>query len=145
MKTPETTTLDEIKKLCSQASAILDQIKTKIALAETTASPAVTYEQQDLPGLEITCTRTRRTRHGIGNRGFEDKPNPACVRAGQINGLKNQGRPHTPSPRRPHGTVNVKSMTLQEKRRYWRWADARRNCRRENTTPPSWNEWSAKN
>jgi len=135
------TALEELKSLCPRAIVVLDNIRIAITKIPTwTPAKPVVYKQPDLPGFEVASAC--HIRHG--DIGFEDKPNPARQIAGQRGGLKSSG-PLGKVDRRPKGTVNFKSMTIKEKRRYWRWLDARKACKKAHATPPSWTEWAAKN
>lgn len=100
--------------------------------------------QEEKPVLNLISTKPvkAKSRHDrLGDAGFENSVNPMRQKIGQIGGLKGAGIKHTSTSRRQYGTVNFKDMTIAQKRVYWRWADARRSCRKQNITPPTWNEW----
>jgi len=95
--------------------------------------------QLKLPILETIAHRDR-----LGDVGYEDEANPTRQAVGQVGGLATAGIERAPSPdRRPRGSVMVKDMLVNEKRRYWRWAKDRARCRAANQTPPSWDKWVA--
>ena len=101
--------------------------------------------QPELPGLDrAPGERSHRVR--LGDFGFEDEFNPVRQAVGQAGGLATAGVARAPSPdRRAPGTVMVKLMTVNEKRRYWRWAKDRSKARALGHTPPSWPLWASLN
>ena len=61
----------------------------------------------------------------------------------QIGGLATAGIKRAPSPdRRPRGSVMVKNMSVNEKRRYWRWSKYRAAQRSAGVEPVSWAAWA---
>lgn len=74
--------------------------------------------------------------------GFEDSVNPARQVIGQKGGLATLGikRAHA-ADRRERGSVNIKNMSVNEKRQYWRWTNYRRLCRKLGNKVVSWDCW----
>jgi hypothetical protein len=74
--------------------------------------------------------------------GFEDSVNPARQVIGQKGGLATLGikRAHV-ADRRERGSVNIKNMSVNEKRQYWRWTNYRRLCRKLGNKVVSWDYW----
>jgi hypothetical protein len=74
--------------------------------------------------------------------GFEDSVNPARQVIGQKGGLATLGikRAHA-ADRRVRGSVNIKNMSVNEKRQYWRWTNYRRLCRKLGNKVVSWDYW----
>ena len=78
-----------------------------------------------------------------GDVGYENEVNPNRRACGQLGGLATAGVKRAPSPdRRRPGTVMVKNMSVNEKRRYWRWIKHRADCRAFGRTPATWAEWA---
>lgn len=109
--------------------------------AEFEASrPKTRPVQLKLPLQPVTVDRATRLR--LGDVGYEDEPNPNRRACGQLGGLATAGVKRAPSPdRRKPGTVMVKNMSVNEKRRYWRWIKHRADCRAFGRTPATWAEW----
>lgn len=100
--------------------------------------------QEEKPVLNLISAKSvkAKSRHDmLGDAGFENSVNPMRQKIGQIGGLKGAGIKHISTPRRKYGTVNIKDMTIAQKRVYWRWSAARRSCHKQNIVPPTWNEW----
>lgn len=74
--------------------------------------------------------------------GFENSVNPARQAIGQKGGLASLGvkRAHV-ADRRERGSVNIKNMSVNEKRQYWRWTNYRRLCRKLGNKVVSWDYW----
>lgn len=86
----------------------------------------------------IEMKLSKKTGKVVGKRGrrrsSDPEPDPAAVERGAKGGLAGAGVPKTKTARRPRGSVNVKKMSQQEKREYWRWAKNRQNERKANTS-----------
>lgn len=90
-----------------------------------------------LPPVTINCAARR-----AGDAGYENEVNPARQACGQLGGLATAGIKRAPSPdRRPRGSVMVKNMSVNEKRRYWRWSKYRAAQRSAGVDPVSWAAW----
>ena len=88
----------------------------------------------------VTTDRTARQR--LGDVGYENEVNPNRQACGQLGGLATAGVKHAPCPdRRQRGSVMVKNMSVNEKRRYWRWAKFRAMQRSAGIDPVSWAAW----
>jgi hypothetical protein len=74
--------------------------------------------------------------------GFENSVNPDRQVIGQKGGLAGFGikRAHV-ADRRERGSVNIKNMSVNEKRQYWRWTNYRRLCRKLGNEVISWDHW----
>jgi len=97
--------------------------------------------QLKLPLPPVTVDRAARLR--LGDVGYEDEVNPNRQACGQIGGLATAGVKRAPCPdRRPRGSVMVKNMSVNEKRRYWRWTKHRAACRAAGAAPVSWAAWA---
>ena len=93
--------------------------------------------QLPLPPVTINCAARR-----AGDAGYENEVNPARQACGQLGGLATAGIKRAPSPdRRPRGSVMVKNMSVNEKRRYWRWSKYRAAQRSAGVDPVSWAAW----
>ena len=93
--------------------------------------------QLPLPPVTINCAARR-----VGDVGYENEVNPARQACGQLGGLATAGIKRAPSPdRRPRGSVMVKNMSVNEKRRYWRWSKYRAAQRSAGVDPVSWAAW----
>lgn len=81
-------------------------------------------------------------RERLGDAGYADSANPVRQAVGQLGGLATTGRPRAKSPdRRRRGSVMVKLMDVNQKRRYWRWCDDRKRARAAGRTPQTWTQW----
>lgn len=110
--------------------------------AEFEASrPQARPVQLKLPLPPVTVDRTTRLR--LGDVGYENEVNPNRQTCGQIGGLATAGVKRAPCPdRRPRGSVMVKNMSVNEKRRYWRWSKFRAAQRSAGVDPVSWAAWA---
>ena len=110
--------------------------------AEFEASrPKTRPVQPELPLPPVTVDRSARLR--LGDAGYENEPNPSRRACGQLGGLAAAGVKRAPCPdRRPRGSVMVKDMSVNEKRRYWRWTKHRAACRAAGVAPVSWAAWA---
>jgi len=105
--------------------------------------PGVDFKLKALAGKDVNFSAHRAT---LGDFGFTDEANPVRQEVGQAGGLATAGVARAPSPdRRSPGTVNVKLMDVNQKRRYWRWAKDRSKARALGQTPPSWPLWASLN
>ena len=87
-----------------------------------------------------TVDRTARQR--LGDVGYENEVNPNRQACGQLGGLATAGVKRAPCPdRRQRGSVMVKHMSVNEQRRYWRWAKFRAMQRSAGIDPVSWAAW----
>lgn len=87
-------------------------------------------------------TTDRTTRQRLGDVGYENEVNPNRQACGQLGGLATAGVKRAPCPdRRQRGSVMVKNMSVNEKRRYWRWAKFRAMQRSTGIDPVSWAAW----
>lgn len=97
--------------------------------------------QMKLPLQPATADRTARQR--FGDVGYENEVNPNRQACGQLGGLATAGVKRAPCPdRRRRGSVMVKNMSVNEKRRYWRWAKFRAMQRSAGIDPVSWAAWT---
>ena len=88
-----------------------------------------------------TVDRTARQR--LGDVGYENEVNPNRQTCGQLGGLATAGIKRAPCPdRRPRGSVMIKNMSVNEKRRYWRWSKYRAAQRSAGLEPVSWATWT---
>lgn len=88
-----------------------------------------------------TVDRTARQR--LGDVGYENEVNPNRQTCGQLGGLATAGIKRAPCPdRRPRGSVMIKNMSVNEKRRYWRWSKYRAAQRSAGLEPVSWAAWT---
>ena len=89
------------------------------------------------------ATADRAARQRLGDVGYENEVNPNRQACGQLGGLAAAGVKHAPCPdRRRRGSVMVKNMSVNEKRRYWRWAKLRAMQRSAGIDPVSWAAWA---
>lgn len=96
--------------------------------------------QLKLPLPPVTVDRTARQR--LGDVGYENEVNPNRQTCGQLGGLATAGVKRAPCPdRRRRGSVMVKNMSVNEKRRYWRWSKYRAMQRSAGIDPVSWAAW----
>jgi len=94
--------------------------------------------------LDLPETIEIAHRGRLGDVGYENDANPNRQAVGQIGGLATAGLKRAPClDKRRRGSVMVKDMAVNEKRRYWRWAKDRAKARMLGATPPSWNAWTA--
>ena len=113
-----------------------DKVKTESVLPAPETKPV--QLQLPLPPVTINCATHRR----VGDVGYENEVNPARQACGQLGGLATAGIKRAPSPdRRPRGSVMVKNMSVNEKRRYWRWSKYRAAQRSAGVDPVSWAAW----
>ena len=95
--------------------------------------------QLSLPPVTIDRAAHRR----VGDVGYENEVNPNRQACGQLGGLATAGVKRAPCPdRRRRGSVMVKNMSVNEKRRYWRWAKFRAMQRSAGIDPVSWAAWA---
>ena len=74
--------------------------------------------------------------------GFENSVNPVRQSIGQKGGLAGLGIKHVHvADRRERGSVNIKNMSVNENRQYWRWTNYRRLCRKLGNEVVSWDHW----
>ena len=84
-------------------------------------------------------TADRAARQRLGDVGYENEVNPNRRACGQLGGLATAGVKRAPCPdRRRRGSVMVKDMSVNEKRRYWRWSKYRAEQRSAGLEPVSW-------
>ena len=113
-----------------------DTLPTKFELSKPQTKPV----QLKLPLPPVTADRTTRQR--FGDVGYENKVNPNRQTCGQCGGLATAGVKRAPCPdRRRRGSVMVKNMSVNEKRRYWRWSKFRAMQRSAGIDPVSWAAW----
>ena len=94
-----------------------------------------------LPLPPVTADRAARQR--LGDVGYENEVNPNRRACGQLGGLATAGVKRAPCPdRRRRGSVMVKNMSVNEKRRYWRWSKFRAMQRSAGVDPVSWAAWA---
>lgn len=92
-----------------------------------------------LPPVTVDCTARQR----LGDVGYENEVNPNRQTCGKLGGLATAGVKRAPCPdRRQRGSVMVKNMSVNEKRRYWRWAKFRAVQRSAGIDPVSWSAWT---
>ena len=97
--------------------------------------------QLKLPLPPATASRAARQR--LGDVGYENEVNPNRQACGQCGGLATAGVKRAPCPdRRPRGSVMIKNMSVNEKRRYWRWSKYRAAQRSAGLEPVSWAAWT---
>lgn len=117
--------------------SLVDKFPAEFEASRPQAKPV----QLKLPLAPVTVDRATRLR--LGDVGYEDEVNPNRRACGQIGGLATAGVKRAPCPdRRPRGSVMVKNMSVNEKRRYWRWTKHRANCRAAGVNPVSWAAWA---
>lgn len=122
--------------------------------AEEPKSPADTLPTEFEPSRPQTkpvqlklqlppATVDRTARQRLGDVGYENEVNPARQTCGQLGGLATAGIKRAPCPdRRPRGSVMIKNMSVNEKRRYWRWSKYRAAQRSAGLEPVSWAAWT---
>ena len=116
-----------------------DKVRTESAPPATETRPV----QLQLPLPPVTIDRPARRR--VGDAGYENEVNPARQACGQLGGLATAGVKRASCPdRRPRGSVMIKNMSVNEKRRYWRWSKYRAAQRSAGLEPVSWTEWVGK-
>jgi len=123
--------------------SLCDKFPAEFEAARPKARPV----QPDLPSVDFKLKALGEASHRatLGDFGFADEANPVRQEIGQAGGLATAGVARAPSPdRRARGTVMVKLMAVNEKRRYWRWAKDRAKCRKAGLKPPAWAEWVGK-
>jgi len=124
------------KEPAGKPESLCDKFKAEFEASRPKTRPI----QLKLPLPPVTVNRATRLR--LGDVGYENEVNPNRRACGQIGGLATAGVKRTPSPdRRKPGTVMVKNMSVNEKRRYWRWTKHRADCRAFGRTPATWAEW----
>lgn len=112
-----------------------DKVQTESEPSATETRPV--QLQLPLPSVTINCAARR-----AGDAGYENEANPARQACGQLGGLATAGIKRAPSPdRRPRGSVMVKNMSVNEKRRYWRWSKYRAAQRSAGVDLVSWAAW----
>ena len=122
--------------------------------AEEPKSPADTLPTEFEPSRPQTkpvqlklqlppATVDRTARQRLGDVGYENEVNPNRQTCGQLGGLAMAGIKRAPCPdRRPRGSVMIKNMSVNEKRRYWRWSKYRAAQRSAGLEPVSWAAWT---
>ena len=111
----------------------------KVQTESEPPAPVTKPVQLQLPLPPVTIDRPVRR---AGDAGYENEVNPARQACGQLGGLATAGIKRAPSPdRRPRGSVMVKNMSVNEKRRYWRWSKYRAAQRSAGVDPVSWAAW----
>ena len=114
-----------------------DKVQTESEPSKPVTKPV--QLQPPLPPVTIDSAAHRR----VGDVGYENEVNPARQACGQLGGLATAGIKRAPSPdRRPRGSVMVKNMSVNEKRRYWRWSKFRAAQRSAGVDPVSWAAWA---
>ena len=113
-----------------------DTLPTEFELSKPQTKPV----QLKLQLPPVTVDRTARQR--LGDVGYENEVNPNRQACGQLGGLATAGVKRAPCPdRRQRGSVMVKNMSVNEKRRYWRWTKFRAMQRSAGIDPVSWAAW----
>ena len=113
-----------------------DKVRTESAPPATETRPV----QLQLPLPPVTIDRPTRRR--AGDAGYENEVNPVRQACGQLGGLATAGVKRASCPdRRPRGSVMIKNMSVNEKRRYWRWSKYRAAQRSAGVDPVSWAAW----
>ena len=116
----------------------------KVQAKAEPSGPQTKPVQLKLPLPPVTASRAARRR--LGDVGYENEVNPVRRACGQCGGLATAGVKRAPSPdRRPRGSVMVKNMSVNEKRRYWRWSKFRAAQRSAGVDPVSWAAWAGTN
>lgn len=137
---------EQIKTIIENIRAVraaLGNIETAMmaGLAKPVEKPVEKPVQQELDlglGMPLSGHRER-----YGDVGYEDDFNPVRQAVGAL-GAEKASRSHAQSlDKRPRGSVMVKDMTVNEKRRYWRWAADRKTARKIGMIPPSWAKWTS--
>ena len=118
--------------------SLVDKFPAEFEASRPQAKPI----QLKLPLPPVTIGRAERIR--LGDVGYENEVNPNRQTCGQFGGLATAGVKRAPCPdRRPRGSVMVKNMSVNEKRRYWRWSKFRAAQRSAGVDPMSWTAWAA--
>ena len=113
-----------------------DKVKTE----SEPPAPETRPVQLQLPLPPVTIDHPVRRR--AGDAGYENEVNPVRRACGQCGGLATAGVKRAPCPdRRRRGSVMVKNMSVNEKRRYWRWSKFRAMQRSAGIDPVSWAAW----
>ena len=113
-----------------------DKVKTE----SEPPAPETRPVQLQLPLPAVTIDHPVRRR--AGDAGYENEVNPVRRACGQCGGLATAGVKRAPCPdRRRRGSVMVKNMSVNEKRRYWRWSKYRAAQRSAGVDPVSWAAW----
>ena len=122
--------------LAEEPEQSADKVRTESAPPATETRPV----QLQLPLPPVTIDHPARRR--VGDVGYENEVNPARQACGQLGGLATAGIKRASCPdRRPRGSVMVKNMSVNEKRRYWRWSKYRAAQRSAGVDPVSWAAW----
>ena len=109
------------------------KVQTESAPPATETRPV----QLQLPLPPVMIDRDARRR--VGDVGYENEVNPVRQACGQLGGLATAGVKRASGPdRRPRGSVMVKNMSVNEKRRYWRWSKYRAAQRAAGVDPVAW-------
>ena len=112
----------------------------KVQTESAPPAPETRPVQLQLPLPPVTIDRAARR---AGDAGYENEVNPVRQACGQLGGLATAGVKRASCPdRRPRGSVMVKNMSVNEKRRYWRWAKFRAMQRSAGIDPVSWAAWA---
>ena len=112
-----------------------DKVRTESAPPATETRPV----QLQLPLPPVTIDRPARR---VGDVGYENEVNPVRQACGQLGGLATAGvKRASCHDRRPRGSVMIKNMSVNEKRRYWRWSKYRAAQRSAGVDPVSWAAW----
>ena len=121
-----------------------EEPKSPAGRVQTESAPPATETrpvQLQLPLPPVTIDRASARRRA-GDAGYENEVNPARQARGQLGGLATAGVKRASCPdRRPRGSVMVKNMSVNEKRRYWRWSKYRAAQRSAGVDPVSWTAW----
>ena len=112
----------------------------KVQAKAEPSGPQTKPVQLKLPLPPVTAGRAARQR--LGDVGYENEVNPNRRACGQCGGLATAGVKRASCPdRRRRGSVMVKNMSVNEKRRYWRWSKFRAMQRSAGIDPVSWAAW----
>lgn len=137
----------------SEIASAIDKIVEGLNMLKNAVSAAVRAKEPEpsatetrpvqlqLPLPPVTIDRSARRR--VGDAGYENEVNPARQACGQLGGLATAGVKRASCPdRRPRGSVMIKNMSVNEKRRYWRWSKYRAAQRSAGVDPVSWAAWT---
>ena len=147
----------------SEIASAIDKIVEGLSMLKNAVSTAVPAEKPKLPVDKVQAkaepsgpqtkpvqlklplppvTASRAARQRLGDVGYENEVNPVRRACGQCGGLATAGVKRAPCPdRRRRGSVMVKNMSVNEKRRYWRWSKFRAMQRSAGIDPVSWAAW----
>jgi len=137
-----TVALAEIAEGLQKAVSGVDRLREALVAVLKAQGPEPVPEPEKPVREAALATTLHRAR--LGDVGFAADANPVRQAVGQAGGLATAGVQRAPCPdRRAKGTVNVKDMDVNEKRRYWRWSKDRARCRAAGAEPVSWDKWVA--